>query len=176
MRMNSGGSVVQKLHCVSISIRSCRTRCGVWSQGASGAAAAENERRKKNASIDSIVMEARSVRDPADACANCRGSGEGWWRWWCKKKKHYRGPFSASLSTALHQKIAGTLSRGNKSRFPSEFLSEKRHCVERRGGLMEGTAWSLIHVNCTLGSAETCAPLLLIAAFFFLSFLEKKKR
>lgn len=84
-----------------------------------------------------------------------------------KKKKYYRGPFSASLSTALHQKIAGTLSRGNKSRFPSEFLSEKRHCVERRGGLMEGTAWSLIHVNCTLGSAEACALLLLIAAFFF---------
>lgn len=74
-----------------------------------------------------------------------------------KEKKTIEAHSDLSFLRLLHQKIAGTLSRGNKSRFPSEFLSEKRHCVERRGGLMEGTAWSFIHVNCTLRSAETCA-------------------
>lgn len=102
----------------------------------------ERQRRKtkegKNACIDSIVTEARSMREPADVCANRRGSGEGWWRWWdVKKKRKEKKTIEAhsdlSFLPLLHQKIVGTLSRSNKSRFPSEFLSEKRHCVERRG-------------------------------------------
>lgn len=32
---------------------------------------------EKKASIDSIVTEARSMRDPANACVNRRGSGRG---------------------------------------------------------------------------------------------------
>lgn len=185
MRMNSGGSVAQKPHCVSISIRSCRTRCGVWSQGASGAAAAKNERGGKKASIDSIVTEARSVRDPTDACANCRRSREGWWRWWgCKKKKkNHSGPFRPSLSAAAPSEDSRDIESRQQKQI-SIRLSEREEalCWEKGGlngrhslELYSRKLYSRVSRNMRSLANSHAPPLLLIAELFFPSFLEKKE-
>lgn len=95
----------------------------------------ERTRKKRDESIDSIVVEARSVRYSADACANRRGSGKGGGGGGGGGGvKNYRSPFRLSLSAAAPSGDSRDIEPRQQKQI-SIRVSEREEALCWKGGL-----------------------------------------